>query len=206
LLTGIKGALAATNYQMDPSNREESFSRLIHSQNDICWTHLLKGCFSHHWVHIQDSHIYHDDEICSMKFTGAIWLKKVLHHPWSHLYKAWKLRNTDLHGIDTADKEAKAKAKLRPAIAALYSTAASLPFLDRWLLDKDLTECLNQHSREQTAWISLIMLTIQIAKAKEAHLRKKSQRNIREFFLLPLHILFTVHMRYRLMSDDQSPN
>jgi hypothetical protein len=183
LLTGIKGALATTTYQMDPSNREESFSLLVHSQNDIGWTHLLKGRVSHHWVQIQDFHIYHDDEICSAKFPGSIWLKKVLHHLWSHLYTAWKLRNADLHGIDAADKEA--KAKLRPAIVALYSTAASLPFLDRRLFDKDLTERLNQRSREQTAWVALVTPTIRIAKAEDAHLRKQSQQDIREFFLLP---------------------
>jgi hypothetical protein len=100
-------------------------------------------------------------------------------------------------------KEAKAKAKLRPAIVALYSTAASLSFLDRRLFNKDLTECLNQRSREQTAWIGLVTPTIRIAKAKEAHLRKQSQHNIREFFLLPTPQL--VPSPYAIQIDDRRP-
>jgi hypothetical protein len=39
-------------------NREASFELLVSSQNDIGWSHLLRGRFSHHWGQIQQDHIY----------------------------------------------------------------------------------------------------------------------------------------------------
>ena len=45
------------------------------------------------------------EEVSSKIFTGQRWLQKVLHHLWTHLYMAWKLRNANLHGIDAVGQE-----------------------------------------------------------------------------------------------------
>ena len=58
---------------------------------------------------------------------------------------AWKLRNADLHGIDSADQEAKRNAKLKPAIVALYKTSEKLDYLDKCLFDLPLLPSLSGH-------------------------------------------------------------
>ena len=119
LVVGIQGAPRNDPFfDMPTTNREFSFELLASAQNDIGWDHLLRGRFSHHWVQTQQHHIDHEDEASSKKFTGQRWLKQVLHHLWTHLCLAWKLRNADLHGIDSKDQEEKRKAKLRPAVVA----------------------------------------------------------------------------------------
>ena len=187
LLLGISGALQDDpTLEMDTTNREPDFEILVSCQNDIGWSHLLRGCFSHHWVQIQQAHIDKDDEICSKTNSGSGWLKKVLHHIWSHLYAAWLLRNADLHGIDKADQEAKRKAKLRPAIVALYQTSATLTYLDKRLFALPLDKRLDLNSSEQRAWISLVTPTVRQAKAEaDDHLRQ-TQPDIRGFFLRPV--------------------
>jgi hypothetical protein len=85
----------------------------------------------------------------------------ILNHLWIQLYTAWKQGNADHHGIKTADQEYKQKAKLKPAIEALYTTVASLDYyLGRHLFSTTLEDRLNTHLREQEAWINVTMLTI----------------------------------------------
>ena len=73
---------------------------------------------------------------------------------------AWKPRNVNLHGVDSADQEAKRKAKLKPAIIALHKTAAKLNELDKRLFHLPvLAPRLGLKSHEQTAWIDVVMLT-----------------------------------------------
>jgi hypothetical protein len=188
LLLGISGALQDDpSLEMATDNREPTFEILVSSQNDIGWSQLLRGRFSHHWVQTQQAHIDAEDEIDSEKNSGQGWLKKVLHHIWSHLYIAWKLRNADLHGIDKADQEAKSKAKLRPAIIALYQTSATLDYLDKRLFALDLDKRLaDTSSSEQTAWINLVTPTVRQAKAEATNHLLRSQRDIREFFIRPV--------------------
>ncbi len=185
LLQGLEAALLDPNYSMTATNRNPHLETLVHSQNDIGWSHLLRGRFSHHWVDIQQAHINRDASIDSKTHTGSRWLKKVLHHVWSHLYLAWKLRNADLHGIDSADQELKAKAKLKPSIAALYHTAQHLDYLDKRIFTLPLEERLLQSSREQTAWINVVTPTVRQAKAEAADHLKRNQPDIRGFFRRP---------------------
>jgi hypothetical protein len=131
LMTGIKGALQDDPlFDMPTCNREPSFQLLVSSQNDIGWSHLLRGRFSHQWILLQQAHLDRDAD-CSSLLTGERWLQKVPHHMWTHLHLAWKLRNADLHGIDKADQELKRKAKLRPAIFVLCTPAAQFAYLDK---------------------------------------------------------------------------
>jgi hypothetical protein len=67
----------------------------------------------------------------SNSLTGARWLQRVINHIWTHLYKAWTLRNADLHVINTTDKEMKRKARLHPTIVALYKTANKIDYMDK---------------------------------------------------------------------------
>ena len=122
LIVGIQAALQDDPfYYMPTDNREANFKLLlVSSQNDIGWSHLLRGPFSHHWVQIQQDHLdQHEEVVSSKKFTGQR-LQKVLNLLWTHLHLARKLRNADLHGIDAADQEAKRKTKLKSAIVAVY--------------------------------------------------------------------------------------
>jgi hypothetical protein len=98
---------------------------------------------------------------------------------------AWKLRNEDLHGIDAADKEAKRKAKLKPAIADLYKTADKLEYLDKRLFELTLDDRLGKKSHEQTAWINVVTPKVRQAKAEAADKLLKTQRDIREFLIRP---------------------
>jgi hypothetical protein len=186
LMVGIQGALQDDPlFDMPTDNREASFAILVSSQNDIGWSHLLRGRFSHHWVQLQQDHIDSEDEVSSKKFTGQRWLKKVINHLWTHLYMAWKLRNEDLHGVDAADKEAKRQAKLKPAIVALYQAADKLDYLDKRLFELTLDKRLDTKSHEQTAWINLVTPTVRQAKAEAADKLRTTQRDIRRYFILP---------------------
>ena len=84
----------------------------------------------------------------------------------------WKLTNVDIHGIDAADQETERKAKLKPAIAALYKTAYKtankLDYLNKRLFELCLLAQLDLKSHKQTAWIKVITPTIPQAKADEA--------------------------------------
>jgi hypothetical protein len=73
LLLGIKDALPPRlELHMMTTHCEASFAMLvIISQNDIGWSHLLRGRFSHHWVQVQQAHINRDDHISSKTFTPA---------------------------------------------------------------------------------------------------------------------------------------
>jgi hypothetical protein len=193
LLLGIQHALVNQDYTVSRDNREASFEMLVDSQNDIGWTHLLRGRFSHHWVQLQQAHINSEDEISSKKFTGQRWLQKVINNIWTHLYTAWKQRNADLHGIDPADKEQKSKAKLRPAILALYASAAKLDYMDKRLFELPLDDRLDLRSSEQVAWINIVTPTVRQAKAEAAHLLRHTQRDIREFLLRPAQIVPAAH-------------
>ena len=55
LMVGIQGRALQDDplFDMPTTNREASFELLVSSQNDIGWSHLLRGRFSHHWVQIQ---------------------------------------------------------------------------------------------------------------------------------------------------------
>ena len=105
LMGRIQGALQNDPlFDMPTDNHEASFELLVSSLNDSGWSHLLQEHFSHHRVKIQQDNIDHEDEVSSKQFTGQCWLQKVLHHLWTHLYMAWKLKNANLHGIDAADQ------------------------------------------------------------------------------------------------------
>jgi hypothetical protein len=121
---------------------------------------------------------------CSSLLTGERWLQKVLHHLWTHLCSAWKLRNADLHGIDNkADQELKRKAKLRPAIVALHAAAAKLNYLDKHIFDLPLDTRLDKtSSSDQSAWINLNARTLRIAKTAAADKHLTTQRDIHKFF------------------------
>ena len=127
LMVGIQGALQNDPiFDMPTDNCEGSFELLFSSQHDIGWSHLLRGRFSRHWIQIQQDHIDHEDEVSSKKFTGQHWLQDILNNLWIHLYLAWKLYYTDIHGIDTTAQEAKRKAKLKPKMVAIHKTADKL--------------------------------------------------------------------------------
>jgi len=186
LMVGVRGALQNDPlFDMPTTNREPSFELLVSSQNDIGWDHLLKGRFSHHWVQIQQDHIDHEPDVSSKKFTGQRWLKQVINLIWTHLYLAWKLRNADLHGIDAADQEEKRKAKLKPAIVALYESANKLDYLDRRLFEMPLLARLDLKSDQQTAWINQVTPTVRQAKAEAADKLRTTQRDIRRYLILP---------------------
>jgi hypothetical protein len=177
LMTGIKGALQDDPlFDMPTCNREASFQLLVSSQNDISWSHLLRGRFSRQWILLQQAHLDQDAD-CSSLLTGERWLQKVLHHLWTHLCSAWKLRNANLHRIDKADQELKRKAKLRPAIVALCT-------LDKRIFDLPLDTRLDKTtSSDQAAWINLHAPTVRIAKASAADKLLTTQRDIRSFFV-----------------------
>ena len=84
---------------MNPNNREPIFRALVNSQNSIVgWQHLLKGRFSNHWTQIQGRHILDDLERDQEKQLAGQWLKLILHHLWTHLWRLWLARNDDLRG------------------------------------------------------------------------------------------------------------
>jgi hypothetical protein len=108
----------------------------------------------------------------------------------THLHMAWKLRNADLHGVDTADqkakRKAKRKAKLKPAIVALYKTADTLDCLNKQLFNLHLPTRLDkQKSHEEMAWINLATTTVRQAKAEAAGHIPRTRRDIREFSIRP---------------------
>jgi hypothetical protein len=184
LMTGIKGALQDDPlFDMPTCNREPSFEILVSSQNDIGWSHLLRGRFSRQCVLLQQAHLDQDAD-CSSLLTGERWLQKVLHPLWTHLCSAWKLRNPDLHGIDKADQELKRKAKLHPAIVALCTAAAQLTYLDKRIFDLPLDTRLDKTtSSDQAAWINLHAPTVRIAKTSAADKLLTTKRDIRSFFV-----------------------
>jgi hypothetical protein len=193
LLLGIRAALTDSDYVMPTEDKEACFARLVDSQNAIGWMQLLRGRFSLHWIQLQQAHIDQEEEISSKKFTGARWLKKVINLIWNHLYRAWKLRNADLHGVDSADKELKATAKLRPAIVALYDSAAHLDYMDKRMFELPLQDRLRARSTEQVAWINIVTPTVRQAKAEAAHLLQHTQRDIREFLIRPAQLVPRPH-------------
>ena len=95
------------------------------------------------------------------------------------------VRNADLHGIDAADQEAKRKARLKPAIVALYQTAAMLDYLDKRLFELPLLARLDLKSHEQTTWINVITPPIQQCKAEAADKLQKTQQDTCQFFIQP---------------------
>jgi hypothetical protein len=134
---------------------------------------------SHHWVQIQQDHIDHDGEISSTLLTGQRWLQKVLNHLWTHPCLAWKLRNANLHCIDTADQEAKRKAELKLAIVALHKAADKPDCFDERLFEAPILTRLDDHkSHDQTAWINVVMPTARQAKADAADKIQQTQRDI----------------------------
>ena len=107
---------------MPTKKRKACFKLLVSSQNDIGWSHLLRGRFSHNWVQIQQDHADPEEEISSQKFPGQLWLEKVLTHLRTHHHMALKLCKADLHGTDMASHKVKHKTKLKqPAIACSSS-------------------------------------------------------------------------------------
>ena len=105
---------------------------------------------------------------------------------WTHAHLACKLRNADLHGIDSKDQEEKRKAKLRPAVVALCEAAAKLDCLDRRLFELPLKDRLLLKSHEQKAWLNDNTPAVRQATAEAADKKQKTQRNIRAFLVLPL--------------------
>jgi hypothetical protein len=53
LLTGIQATLTDFDFSMDPKNWEPCFALLVSSQNNIGWSHLLRGRFSIQWIQLQ---------------------------------------------------------------------------------------------------------------------------------------------------------
>jgi hypothetical protein len=172
LIQGIRGALANQHFQMNPNNREPVFRALVNSQNKIGWQHLLKGRFSNQWTIIQGRHILDDPEIDQQKQSGDRWLKQVLHHLWTHLWRLWISRNEDLHGRDNDEKERKRLEKLRPRILALYAKKDLLMACDKPILELPIHTRMKLHSRELETWVRLVTPTIKRALADaEQHLR-----------------------------------
>ena len=159
-----------------PPPTEKQAELLVSSQNDVGWDH---------WVQIQQDHIDHEHDVSSKKFAGQRWLKEVINHIWTHLCLAWKLRNADLHGVDSADQEAKSKAKLRPAIVVLCETGKKLNCLDRRICELPLLERLKLKSHVQAAWINQVTPTVRQAKAEADDKLQTTQRDIRKYFTLP---------------------
>jgi hypothetical protein len=123
LMTGIKGALQDDSlFDMPTRNREPIFQLLASSQNDIGWSHLLRGRFSRQWILLQQAHLDQDAD-CSSLLTGERWLQKVRHYLWTHLCSAWKLRNADLTGSTKRTKSSNAK----PNCALPSSPSVPLP-------------------------------------------------------------------------------
>jgi hypothetical protein len=168
LLQGIRGALSDQRYQMNNNNREHRFRLLVHAQNKIGWQHLLKGRFSKQWNQIQTKHIADDPDLDPEKQSGERWMKRVINHIWTNLWKVWLIRNDDLHGRDKFEKERKRIDKLTPRIIALYAQKDILLAQDKDILALPITDRLKQHSRELTTWLALVTPTIKRAAADAA--------------------------------------
>jgi hypothetical protein len=176
LLQGIRGALSDQHFQMSTTKREPRFRMLVQAQNKIGWQHILKGRFSHHWTQLQGRHILDDPELDPTKKTGDRWLKQVLHHIWTALWRVWLIRNDDLHGRDKDEQERKRMEKLRPHVLALYSKQSLLLACDKSILELPIQERMKLHSRELATWIALVTPTVKRAVAdSDTYLRTTNQ-------------------------------
>jgi hypothetical protein len=94
----------------------------------------------------------------------------------THLCPAWKLCNSDLHGVDAADQEAKRKAKLKPKLVALHKTAKNkLDHLNKRLFELPLLAGLDLKFHEKTAWINVATLAVWHAKAEATNKIHRTQ-------------------------------
>ena len=117
----------------------------------------------HQWIQqIQQDHIDHKEEVSSKTFTGQHWLQKVPIPLWAHLYMAWKVCNTNLHGIDVPGQETKRKsqAETRHFSSLQDCRQARPPDYKRLFNLLSLLEQLQLKSHKQTAWIGIDTLAI----------------------------------------------
>jgi hypothetical protein len=144
-------------------NRETHFKHLVREQNSIGWNHILKGQFSHKWVHCQQLHIHLDSGTDKTKQSGKIWLKRVLNQLWTSLWNVWLIRNGDLHGRDRQQREQKRHKKLIPKVEALYDQANTLLTADKEIFTILIHTQRAFPSGEIETWIKLVTPTVQRA-------------------------------------------
>jgi hypothetical protein len=169
---------------------------LVDSQTAISWQHIIFGCFSIEWSHMQESHAQAeklDPEI----YTGKSWMAKVTKHIWRAFRALWLLRNADLHGTTFAKGKPVKRAHLEPLVTHIYAHIHQLNPSDRNMLHHmPLAEQQALPLSCLLTWLSSIQPAFEEARIREDH-----DFNLKEALALNLEIEAAIAVKAELQAE-----
>ena len=165
----------------------ERYHSIWHSQARLGWIQVLYGRYSYSWATRQDLHLHEllsDSTINPTRIqqlSGDKWLAGLIKIVWTSMHRAWKERNTDLHGPNPLADSQHARIRLRHKIQALFEMRTKIGAIDRDIYP-ELEILLLGSNRTMQAWITYAEPFISDAAQREATRIKQGTQDIRNFF------------------------
>ena len=124
LTTAVRSWLDSTPISFD--NLTPPLARLVAQQTLIGWDQLFLGRFALTWSSLQDLHLS-SLGISSSFISGRVFVTGTIKLIFSHTFSLWLRRNEDVHGRDSATREAAACVLAQREIRCLYAHRLSVP-------------------------------------------------------------------------------
>jgi hypothetical protein len=156
---------------------------LIETQARIGWRQLFNGRFCKQWSEIQDVHLHHiRRHLPTKNNSGHKWQIAIITVIWEEWHDLWKMRNGDVHGIDTATKAIAEKRDVSRRLTMIYEKRNHMEPSAQALLCPDIRTHLEQPPWVIQNWITIngpvFIASIRNVKAKAI----QNVRSIRTYF------------------------
>jgi hypothetical protein len=126
------------------------FSKAIHQQHDIGWTHFVRGRLSIEWGNIVQTHL-EKHQIKNM--SAEKWGSDLIFINWKHIFKIWRERWEENHGTTPEQIEKSSKTRLLEEIWHIQMINADLANSDHsWILE-DIEALSDYNSKMLEAWL-----------------------------------------------------
>ena len=183
LLRVVAGGFEQDDYSLPPITCPPALRRVVAQQQVIGWRQMFNGRFSEEWSSLQDDYYatstQHKD---NKRLSGARWQTSIIRLFWDQWDLLWELRNAELHGADTASKEAANRLEVERTLTELYAMKEHLDAPIQRLMRSDEVE----HRREPT-WVTKNWIAVHgpliRENMREIQVRARiGMRNIRTYF------------------------
>jgi hypothetical protein len=156
----------------------ESAIPLSQAQSAIGWDQIQKGRLSTKWVDMQNEYLRQRRQAPK----GEQWATRVVKAIWISHYQIWKSRCAQQHGESPIQIRERKLRALTPRVHALYGYRNRLDKYDRNILNRPITELLDEPVYVIEEWVATNERAILEGVRREEERSKYETKSIKTFY------------------------
>jgi hypothetical protein len=145
-------------------------------QNNIGWTHLLKGRLSTKWGTVIATHLA-TQKVSEKEMTALIWGRTVTKLLFQFVLQLWQSRNNEAHLLNANKESILSRQRILANIEALQATNPTVRHCDQDFIYRDFSVLQTYSLSNLTSWYRMARSIIQQGKS-----RRPTSIDIRECF------------------------